>query len=742
MVKSGVGIICKGYDSTVTCMAETDGTTGDGCGTGCVMEIICNAGSDEGSVVGIDCIRKAFVLLGCLLSSLLCCSAAYASGPADSTSVNEDDPFFLEELVLTATRTPKKLKDSPVITQVISSRQIEERGLKSIQDLLMQEVPGLNFQEVGFGTSIDIQGLGAQHVLFLVDGERMAGENGGNIDYTRLNLSNIERIEIVKGASSALYGSQAMGGVVNIITKEATRKVEVSGGVKYTTPNQTNYRDNGPDSPQYIFRRNVDRQNLNADLSLGFRLGKVTLNTDAVYKSYDGYRLYDRKGVEKYFPEYGITVAEDPSTVPTSISGYEDLQVGQKVKYRINDRLTLSARAGFYMLNKYDFNPDNLYEQTFDYTFGMSGEYKVDSFAVLTASVHADDYCRYDKFELLPGRRLEYNNRMYQPRVIYTDTRFIDQTITAGAEYYYETLYTDKFVSGVKESKTQWYGTLFLQDDWSILKNLSLIGGIRGDYHMKYGFNATPKISLMYRISPVTLRFNYAMGYRSPSIKELYMNWDHLGMFWIYGNDRLKPETNNYISLSAEYSDSWFNVSVNGYCNWFRNKIEGVWAANQTELHYTNLGRSFLAGAELMGKARIGRYFNLHANYSYLYVQKDKSGVQLNSSSPHSGTIRVEFNSKVRKYATVVNLSGTVTGRKEFDVLGTLEVDGKEVESYYKAVVDPYSIWNLTVTQNILDYIRITIGVNNIFNYTADRVSFNSSTSPGRTFFVSLNIAY
>ncbi len=117
----------------------------------------------------------------------------------------------LNEIVVTGTRTPKRIADSPVITQVITAKQIADTENSDIRDLLTREVAGLQFQEVGFGTTINFQGMGGRHILFLIDGERMAGERGGNIDYQRINLDNIERIEIVQGASSGLYGSQAMG---------------------------------------------------------------------------------------------------------------------------------------------------------------------------------------------------------------------------------------------------------------------------------------------------------------------------------------------------------------------------------------------------------------------------------------------------------------------------------------------------------------------------------------------------
>ena len=658
----------------------------------------------------------------------------------DTLDYMYDDPFNLEQVVVTATRTQKKLKNIPVITQVLTARQIEERGVSNIQDLLTQEVPGLNFQEVGFGTDIDIQGLGSKHILFLIDGERIAGENGGNIDYSRINLYNVDRIEIVKGASSALYGSQAMGGVINIITRKAKKKVEVSAGVKYTENNQTNFEDTPKDHPQYNFRNHLDKPNLNGNISLGFNLGKFTSNTDVLYKSTDAYQLYDKKGYDKYFPEYNITVHEDASDSPTSISGLQDINITHKMGYKFTDKFKASVHGSFYNLDKYDFAADNVFENSQDFTYGAKAEYKITDNQTLNASFHADNYRRYDKFEKKDGHRLEYKNNIIQPRIVYTNTAVKNQAITAGVEFYKESLYTDKFETNVYETRSQWYTTTFVQDDWTINNLFSVIAGLRGDYHQEYGVHVTPKLSFMYKPSPFTIRVNYARGYRSPTIKELYMNWDHLGMFQIIGNSDLQPETNNYVSLSGEYANRWINVNVNVYGNWFRNKIEGQWQNNQEEYHYVNIGKSHLLGAETMCKVKVCNYVNLHGAYNYLYTGKDENGVKLSASSPHSGTFRAEFNSRVARYATVVNLNGTFMGKKRFDVQDQLTLDnGKEVEAYYEAKVNAYSMWDLTVSQYIMKQFRVTLGVNNIFDYTSDRVTFNTSTSPGRKFFVALN---
>ena len=106
-----------------------------------------------------------------------------------------------------------------------------------------------------------------------------------------------------------------------------------------------------------------------------------------------------------------------------------------------------------------------------------------------------------------------------------------------------------------------------------------------------------PKLAAVWRTFPLTLRFNYAAGYRSPNLKELYMNWDHLGMFMIYSNEDLRPERNHYLSLSAEVVSEYVYAVATGYVNFFSDKIEGQWTNNQKELHYRNVSSATLSGA-------------------------------------------------------------------------------------------------------------------------------------------------
>ena len=157
--------------------------------------------------------------------------------PAISISAQSfRDSVELEPIVVTATHSPKTLKDAPVVTRLITLHDIKLTDATNIQEMLTQEIPGLEFGlAMSQETSLNMSGFGGNAVLFLVDGERLAGETMDNTDYNRLNLENVGRIEIVKGASSALYGSNAVGGVVNIISRENLEPWTANVNTRYNT---------------------------------------------------------------------------------------------------------------------------------------------------------------------------------------------------------------------------------------------------------------------------------------------------------------------------------------------------------------------------------------------------------------------------------------------------------------------------------------------------------------------------
>ena len=169
--------------------------------------------------------RKHILTLGGLAMSYAL-MAGTPVVPSKGAELGVDSVLNIEQVVVTATRTPKALKDVPVVTQVIGLKDIQRSDATNIQDLLINELPGLEFSyAMSQETSLNMNGVNGSAMLFLVDGERLAGETMDNIDYTRLNLDNIGRVEIVKGAASALYGANAVGGGQCLTTVDGQRIV-------------------------------------------------------------------------------------------------------------------------------------------------------------------------------------------------------------------------------------------------------------------------------------------------------------------------------------------------------------------------------------------------------------------------------------------------------------------------------------------------------------------------------------
>ncbi len=652
----------------------------------------------------------------------------------------QPDAFYLEQVVVTATRTEKHLKDAPVLTRVITSRQIEEAGLENVQEVLETELPGIEFQYHGASKDISIQGLDAKNVLILIDGERLAGETRGNVDYARLNTTDIERIEIVKGASSALYGSGAMGAVINIITKQSTQKFYANVSTKFQSYNQYNYPNLNASDEYYTFKKNLDRPNLNLNAVLGFNVGKFGSKTSLSSKSTDAYTLTDRDTLIKEFVNYDTVLYQLPSQ--TKIAGSFDYNLKQKFTYKLNDKLRFEAQGGFYNFEKFDaYREDKKHELFNDFSLGFKTFYAMSDKTHFQFSIHTDKYNKFDYKEILQEKSLTYTNSILNPKLTADFQPFKRHSVIAGTEFLQEKLLADIFVADNLTAKSRSTYLLFAQDDYQVSENINILAGLRGEYNSDFGFRVTPKISAMYKPGMLTVRLNYASGYRSPSLKELYYQWDHLGMFMIMGNRNLKPETNNYFSASFELTNAWFNMSLNTYVNFFKDKIEGQWEANQTIYRYQNVSSSNLKGLDYRLQVKMFKNLFLKGGYSYVNDKNRQDGVRLSSLSPHSANWQVEYRWLKKNYKLTVNLSGRYIGSKDFSVEEEIEIDtDTKVNAYYNQHYNAYSIWRFSVSQKFYNSAQLVLGVENLFDYTADLVTFNSSVSPGRMYFVSLNL--
>ena len=643
----------------------------------------------------------------------------------------KEDDLGINEVVVTGSRTARPIKMSPVTTQVLGGKALVDAGYSNLQQALQQETPGLNIQKVGFGNEISMQGLDARHVLFLMDGERMTGDMAGNLDYERFNLHAIDRVEIVKGASSTLYGSRAAGAVINLITKKTDKPLSIDAGIRYGQMNERNYKHPQPKNFLYMFEQNADRPNLQSWVSAGFKAGKFTSQTDVWYSESDAFYMYQAENDKKVYTKeanpflpHDITVVSNAVRPPMGIEGKEHITVSQKLYYNPNPNLSVLVYGSSFFMNTYDLIQDMMFSQARDWTAGTKVTYHVKDWFSVTGSLHADFYDRFKRHERIDKRQKDYESSIYQPRLTVTSNYFNGHSLILGMEHTSDELTSDRFSGNANhdlKTRALKETEYFLQDEWTINPRWMISAGIRTNFSKAFGFMGMPKVAAKY--SPDkhwSLRANYSMGYRSPSIKELFFNWDHLGMFMIRGNENMRPEKNNYFSLGAEYSNDRLFVSGTAYGNYFRDKIEGVWRIYdmQYNFEYTNLSQQRLLGLEVLARWSVLDCLTLNGTYSFVDVSKNK-GIQVNTTSPHAATASMDYKYMKKNYRLNAVFSASYMGGKKFDVQDRVFVkeENKSYDAYFRCDLPQYVLCNLSVSQTFWNKVKLTLGMDNLFNY-------------------------
>ena len=642
--------------------------------------------------------------------------------------VLKEDVMHLNGVVVTGSRTERPVKLSPITTQVLGGKALVDAGYSDLQHALQQETPGMNIQKVGFGNEISMQGLDARHVLFLQDGERMTGDMAGNLDYERFNLHAIDRIEIVKGASSTLYGSRASGAVINLISKKTQKPLDIQAGVRFAQMNQRNYKQPNPKDFLYMFEKNSDRPNLQSWISAGIKQGKFTSQTDVWYSSSDAFYMYQSEKDKKVYTKeanpflpHDITLTSIAPRSPMGIEGTEHLSVAQKLYYEPSKSLSLQAYGSMFFMNSYDLIQDMTFSQSRDFMAGVKLKYDVKNWFTVNLSLHGDFYDRFKRHERIDERKNVYKSKIFEPRLTLTSSYFTGHNIIFGVEHTTDELTSDRFVNRRMTTRSLHETEYFLQDEWTVNSHWMLSSGVRTNFSKAFGFMWMPKIAIKYAPdNHWALRANYSMGYRAPSIKELFFNWDHLGMFQIKGSENLQSEKNNYFSLGAEYSKERFFINVNAYANIFNKKIEGVWRIYdmQYNFEYINLKSQRMLGVEAIMKWRLTDNFMLNATYSYVNVSK-QNGIQVNTTSPHAATGSLDYTLNRPNYRLKSIFSTSIMGEKKFDVQDRVWVKehNKSYDAYFRCILPTYVLCNLAVVQTFYNKVKLTVGVDNIFNY-------------------------
>lgn len=612
-----------------------------------------------------------------------------------------DSIFHLDEFVVTGTRTPKLLKDAPIQTRLITADEIKKVDATNIQDLLQQELPGVEFSyAMNQQINMNFSGFAGQSVLILVDGERLAGETMDNVDFTRLNMSNIARIEIIKGAASALYGSNAAGGVINIITKDADKPFSLNLNARLAAHNEQRYGG-----------------------SIGMKQGMVSNTLDVQHTTIDTYSVCDNSFDACQY---------------RSVFGFKTWNLKDRIIVQPLDNIKLTGNVGYFFKERlYNIDMPDRYR---DFTGGIRGEWTISEKDKFELSYNFD---QYDKSDYQRIRKLDirdYSNVQHTTRALYTHQFRTQDMLTVGGDFMRDYLSSYQFANGAKH---QYTGDVFAQYDWNINKRWEVIGAGRWDYFSDGNHSqATGKLGLRYNAGRLVVRGGYSGGFRAPSLKEKYMKYDMQGIFWIVGNKDLVAEKSHNFNASAEYTYGHYNFTVAANYNLINDKLTNtpplVSADDPTfnYVQYINVDNMKVFGVEATAQAKWNN--GLSASLSYNYTHEDVSGsgvLQYCPSRPHSMIAKMNWDKQwCSWYSTNLSLTGRFLSAVTYN---TVEMTPPFKE--YSIHNPAYTLWKLQLTNRFSKGITLNLAIDNLFNYKPTMHYYNTPTTTGMNFMVGVS---
>lgn len=677
-----------------------------------------------------------------------------AIGAFAQTDVLRSDS--LQEVVVTGTGTRHLMKNAPVQTEVISKKMLRQYGGKSIEDILSGLTSSFAFNEGDMGAQMQMNGLGNSYILILVDGKRIHGDVGGENDLSLIDPHNIEKIEIVKGASSALYGSDAIAGVVNIITKR---------------------HDEG------LLIENTTRAGSYGDLrqhnGLALRWGGLA--------SYTNFHLQHTDGWQN-------TTTEHTAPFEPAINDSHRMTANRKTNWKISERLTFQPLRDMELYAEGSYHQRGIYRPQgkypkYDVTYydmqyqnasaAVGGKWTIGK-QLLTLDVDWNKHAYFHEFTSIvttegidengkfvldfpffPGQRqLQSDQHRVMAHLKGVFQLPYDNQLSTGLEYRYDWLKAPTSIEGREASDNT--EALYLQDEWqhSLGKEskVCLTGGLRLIRNEQFGWHLSPKASAMLSMGNLRLRTTWSQGFKTPTLKEQrYCYVKEMTQVMLYvGNMNLKPQKSNYFSFGPEYTVGNMTFAVTGYYNKLDDMITLVTipkalapaayikqygeTLNKVR-RYENMENASTYGVDMTLRYALQEWtFGL--GYSYLDTKAevyDETTHQLekvivDGMAHHKGNAYATWNHRFNSaYALGVGLYGRMSTKRYYQVNG----NGKG-----------YQIWRLSTSHDIGRSKRLIwraeAGIDNIFNYV-DRTDHGlhlGTNTPGTTVYATLTVRF
>jgi outer membrane receptor for ferrienterochelin and colicins len=655
-----------------------------------------------------------------------------------------------EEIIISATRNEQSAKNIPLPITVIDKNTILKMGAIRLNEVLAEQTGLQVIQDHGAG--IQIQGLSTDYVLILIDGEPVVGRTKGNIDLTRFAVGNIERIEIVKGPSSSLYGSEAMGGIINIITKKGSKQLNGSLRTRY-------------------------RQFNTLDLSVD--AGKQN-------KKFGWYVFANQLRSDGYFAK-GNT-----STVTKTIAPFVGNTFSTKLSYKINSHSTLQLNARYFEENQKNSrlivqqNNDMLiHEKSTQKDFSITPIYtwKINDHQKLQIKNHFTSFKTISDYTFdVNGSIYDYsffNQYLNRTEIQYDHTLNDKHIITSGIGNVLEIVDATRYTN--VNQFNQKYG--FAQHQWNPTKKLHLISGFRYDNHNQYADRFSPKLAAGYQLSSkVTVQGSIGGGYKAPSFEQLLLNFTNPTAGYsvmgtkvaVEGIQKLQQQgqiqqifidPSTIGEILAERSIAYnlgFNIKPSSnssiVINLFRNNIHDMIdfntiaiKTNQGAIYsYFNRNKVITQGLEANTSIQLNQNFTLSMGYQYLDTRDEAVWEKIKASkiyyrdaqqidrkvtkkeygglynrSKHTGNIKINYEHK--KY--FINLALRGIFRSKFG--NGSDVNGNSILDDEREYISGYQLWNLTARKQFKS-IFIEAGLHNIFSV---HTPYDPNTPPRNWYF-------
>ncbi len=649
----------------------------------------------------------------------------------------------LNEIIITATKSEKLIDDTTIPTISISNKEISSSGYTSLGEIIAEQTGMTIMPTYSGGESVQLQGLDSDYVLILIDGFPITGRVAGDLDISRLSLYDVEKIEIIKGGSSSLYGSEAMAGVINVVTKK-------------------NYKEGLFPGISYKYGSH-DLHDISANIF--FSKNNIKAGGNLNYISSSGYDLIDTDDTQTVQPFNRIT---NSVFIKTSQKKLGNIEVKARNYIENKDEtvfITQSGSRAKSKINEYNIYfkyKNKLHKETslfFEYYNTLYGNEE---------SLLVNDIFQYYEFNQSVKR--------YELRLNNNDIRNLNIDIGIGINKEF----VDRTNFEEKENLKSEY--LYIQNDWKLNNNINIVSGLRYDRHREYKSQISPKFSINKKFSDkITFKASIGTGFKTPDFRHLYLNFSNTSSGYIVlGSNILEKTIKNLREsmqlldysgpdnsiLSPEKSIS-LNIGINSYLmptipfeiNFFRNGIDnlidtrvvGQKTNGQTIFSYFNIKKAHTYGIEFSSTILVSDFFKIKLSNYHLYAKdisalkdfkngivfsRDKNTMQsfMLSNKDYFGLFnRARNQLNFRTNYEIKNLrTNLIFNLIHKTKIGFRDTNGNTYLDKYDNFSKGHVIANITIDKKILKMLRAQLIIKNILNYIDP---INYINNPGRSFY-------